>query len=545
MENMKIWNADIYIRLSKDDRDKDESNSVKNQRDLLLDFVNNNPNICVSSILADDGYTGANFDRDAFKDVIRHIEAGSVNCVIVKDFSRLGRNHIETGKYIERYFSEKKVRFIAVNDGYDSLKADMTDGNNSLIVPFKNIINEAFLEDISIKTKSQLEIKRKKGEFVGNYAVYGYLKSNGKKLIVDNYACDIVRSIFDYKINGYNEQQIAGILNEKGILSPSEYKKSCGIAYSTPFAMKEKALWSVNAVKRILRNKVYIGRLEQGKRTKTSYRMKKFFYKPQEDWIIHDNDHEPIVAVSEFNLVQELMEKDTRISTGAEQLQMFSGFIVCGCCGQPMIVKTMKKKDKNYVYFICSTHKKYGSCKNNNISSKAIAGFVLISIRQQIASLLSAEAMTSDLGVDTLQSRRLLAIENMIENNLRIIRENKNYLVKSYEHYVDSVISEAEYIMFKTNFNNRIEAAEDTISSLRREINQLNDTVHNMELIEKFRKHENITELNRSIVANFIESIVVFGSKDFEIRYRYIGEFDDLRNNPADNRPQDFEGAVI
>ena len=205
----KVWNTYGYTRVSKDDRDKDESNSIKTQRDLILYFAEQNPDINIVSIVADDGKTGANFNRDAFTDMIANIENGTVNCVVVKDFSRLGRDHIEMGKYIERYFAQKNVRFISINDNYDSFHADMTDTTNSLMVPFKNIINEAFLEDISIKTKSQLAIKRKNGEFVGNYAVFGYSKTADKKLVADDYAATIVRTIFEYKLLGYNEQQIA------------------------------------------------------------------------------------------------------------------------------------------------------------------------------------------------------------------------------------------------------------------------------------------------------------------------------------------------
>ena len=296
----EVWDAIIYLRLSKNDRDKngrnkDESNSIKNQRDLALDFVRRNPDIRVVDILFDDGATGANFNRDAFKDMINHIESGTVNCVIVKDFSRLGRDHIEMGKYMERYFAVKNVRFIAINEPYDSLHSDMSDRNNSLIVPFKNIVNEAQLEDISVKTKSNLAMKRKNGEFVCNYATYGYVKTADKKLVVDDFAAEVVKAIFEYKLLGYNEQQIAAMLNAKSIDSPAEYKKASGENYRTPFAVNDKSAWTVNAVKRILTNRVYIGCLEQGKRTKASYRMKKYYYKPREEWSVHEYSHEPII----------------------------------------------------------------------------------------------------------------------------------------------------------------------------------------------------------------------------------------------------------
>ncbi len=396
-----IWNTYGYARVSRDDRNKnglkDESNSIKNQRDLILDFVERNPDIHMLDVLVDDGATGANFDRTAFKDMIDHIEKGTVNCVVVKDFSRLGRDHIEMGKYIERYFAVKRVRFISINDNYDSLYADMSDDNNRLIVPFKNIINEAFLEDISVKTRSHLAIKRKNGEFVCNYAVFGYLKSPSKKLVIDDYAADIVRAIYEYKLLGFNEQQIADMLNTKSVPSPAEYKKASGENYKTPFAVNETSSWTSNAIKRVLTNRVYIGCLEQGKRTKSSYRMKKLYYKPRGEWSIHENNHEPIINPLDFDIVQELMAMDTRIMPGNGSTNTFSGIILCAHCGRPMIVKTIKKRNgTSYVNYICSTHKKYGTCRYNNASTKAIEQFTLISLQNQIARLIGEDGIFGD-----------------------------------------------------------------------------------------------------------------------------------------------------
>ena len=517
----KIWKADIYLRLSKDDRDKHESGSIKNQREMLLDFVSRNPDIRVAHILADDGFTGANFDRDAFKEMIRHIEDGLVDCVIVKDFSRLGRDHIGTGKYIERYFATKKVRFIAVNEPYDSLKSDMTDTSNSLIVPFKNIINEAFLEDISTKTKTQLEIKRKNGELVSNYAVYGYQKQDGK-LAVDGYAADIVKGIFDCKIMGYNEGQIAAMLNTKGILAPAEHKKATGAPYHTPFGTSGKAEWSPNAIKRILTNRVYIGHLEQGKRTKASYRMKQCHYKPRDSWDIHENDHEPIIDELDFELVQELMAMDTRVAQGSERLHLFSGFIACGMCGQPMTAKTtVKKSGKEYVNYICSTHKKTGGCQNNNVSELSLSKLILLTIQQQVAYLMSPGDAAADIAATALRGRKQAAIESMIERNYQAIKENGGYLVASYKHFTDGIISEDEYQMFKRNFNDHIQAAESSIAVLRDEMSRLEDGTNAKKLVGRFLEHGNITELDRRIVAGLVKSITVNSSKDISISFRY------------------------
>jgi DNA invertase Pin-like site-specific DNA recombinase len=538
----ETWSAVGYLRLSKLDRRKDgsvadESNSIKNQRDLLHDFVSRNPDISLAHILADDGATGADFDREQFKAMIRRLEAGEANCVIVKDFSRLGRDHIETGKYIERYFASKNVRFISINDNYDSLKSDMSDSNNSLIVPFKNIINEAFLEDISIKTRSHLEIKRRSGEFVSNFAVYGYRAEGAqpvddensaekRKLVIDEYAADIVRAIFEAKISGYSDNRIAAELNAKGVLSPAGYKKSVGLRYATPFAVNDRTLWSAKAINRILTNRVYIGALEQGKRTKASYRVKKMFYKPREAWSVTENSHEAIVSETDFELVQELLSKDTRVSPETGLLHTFSGFAVCGYCGQPMSVKTVRRNGRTYVYYICATHKKDGTCKNNNVSAAAIESFALESIRRQITAFLSEDGICGHFGTDALRERKRAAIDDLIDKALQSIKENNGYLVKAYEHYVDGVVSEDEYRTFTESFKTRIDDAERNIAHLREELAQLENDAGIREAVERFKVNGNITELDRRAVAVLIHHISVYGKKEIDICFRFTSGLD-------------------
>jgi len=524
-----IWNTFGYTRVSKDDRDKTESNSIKSQRDLILDFTNRNPDIRVSDIVADDGATGANFNRTAFKDMIAHIESGTVNCVIVKDFSRLGRDHIETGKYIERYFEAKNVRFISINDQYDSLHADMSDTPNSLLVPVKNIINEATLEDISVKTKSHLAIKRKNGEFVCNYAVYGYVKSPDKKLLVDDCVAEVVKTIFEHKLLGYSEQQMADMLNARGIHSPAENKKASGQAYNTPFAINEKSLWTSNAVRRILTNRVYIGTLEQGKRSKISYRMKTFRYQPREAWSVHENNHESIISKLDFELVQELMVMDTRISAGIGRIHMFSGLVVCGICKQPMTSKTIKKKSgKIYTNYICTTHKRYGTCTNNNVSGKKLETTTLLAIQKHVEGLLSADEITGGVGLGELNDRKKSAMESMIKKSLASIQEYNEYLVKSCVHMIDGTISQAEHALFRADFSKRIESAEKHIAHLQAEIERLSCDANNNDLLERFKSYGTITALDRRIIVGCVRKIVVHNSTRLEINMRCNSEFDEF-----------------
>lgn len=265
----KIWNATLYLRLSRDDGDKEESNSITGQRELLRDFIRTHPELREYAVRIDDGFTGSNFDRPSFKKMLEDVKAGRTNCIIVKDLSRFGRNYLDAGEYIEKIFPFLGVRFIAVNDNYDSIGGK--NASDELIIPFKNLINEAYCRDISVKVRTQLEVKRKSGQYIGAFAVYGYLKDETDKnrLVADEYAADVVRDIFKWKLEGMSPQDIAARLNHSGVLSPMEYKKSLGMRFATSFKANPQAAWSANAVLRILKNPVYTGILIQGKETNT------------------------------------------------------------------------------------------------------------------------------------------------------------------------------------------------------------------------------------------------------------------------------------
>jgi hypothetical protein len=224
--------------------------------------------------------------------------------------------------------------------------------------------------------------------------------------------------------------------------------------------------------------------------------------------------------------VRDLMAKDTRTPPGAEIPHLFSGFVVCGNCGKPMIVKTtVKKSGKSYVNYICSTHKKYGTCRNNNISGLAVERYALASIQRQIAGLIDATAIESG-GMETMQSRKRLAVEGMIDKALQSVREYRDYMLKSYEHFVDGVIDEAEYKMFKEGFERQTDTAERNIAGLRRDLEYIGDDARSRSMIEHFKAHENITALDRRAVAALIDSVIVYDSKHVEIRLRYLCDFD-------------------
>ena len=341
--------AIAYLRLSKEDGEKNESNSIKNQRDIIKRFVERKEGITIIGECVDDGCSGVNTDRPGFSEMMRMIGNGEADCVIVKDLSRFSRNYIDGGRYIENIFPAMNIRFIAVTDGYDS--NDERCRRDNIIIPFKNLLNDSYLRDISIKIRSNLEVKRRRGDFTGAFAVYGYMKGGDKnRLIIDEYAAEKVRKIFMMKIEGYSNQAIADRLNEKNILSPMDYKTAVGLKYTTSFKKNERSKWTHTAVIRILRNEIYTGVLEQGKSGTPNYKIKTNFKKDKEEWIRVENNHEGIIDKFIFEAVQRALNEDSRVCAGEKKVGIFSGKMICGKCGAAVVKKNGRyacKGEKN------------------------------------------------------------------------------------------------------------------------------------------------------------------------------------------------------
>ena len=326
MNNSKrIYRAAIYVRLSKEDGDLDdvrkaESNSISNQKSLILNYLKDKEDIEIVSIREDDGYSGATFDRPAFKLMLQDVKDGIIDCIVVKDLSRFAREYIDAGRYIERMFPAMGIRFIAINDAYDS--ADTQAQGNEIIIPFKNLINDAYCRDISIKIRSHLETKRQNGEFVGNYCVYGYKKSeiDHNVIVPDEYAGHVVQDIFRWIKNGMSLDAISDKLNVLGILSPMAYKLSNGENYKTAFQKKDELLWTPVAVRRIATNIIYTGTLVQGKFTTPNHKVKTKILKPQEKWAVCHNNHEALVSLRTFQIVQRLLSVDMRMAPGKDSI---------------------------------------------------------------------------------------------------------------------------------------------------------------------------------------------------------------------------------
>lgn len=521
----KLWNATLYLRLSRDDGDKEESNSITGQRELLRDYISQRPEFREYAVRVDDGFSGSTFERPSFQKMIEDVKAGRTDCIIVKDLSRFGRNYLDAGEYIEKIFPFLGVRFIAVNDNYDSLGDKKA--SDDLIIPFKNLINEAYCRDISVKIRSQLEIKRKNGQFLGSFAAFGYLKDeqNKNKLVVDQYAADIVRDIFKWKLEGVSPQDIADALNKLGVLSPMEYKRSLGMKFTTSFKTNSKALWSAGTVIRVLKNPIYTGVLVQGKETTPSYKVHKRITKDESDWSVIEDSHEAIISKIDFDSVQKVLKCDTRRSPGSKAVGLFSGMIFCGDCGASMVRKTVPAGEKKYVYYVCSVHKQDKSCSPHRIRDNALEEIVLDSLKQHISEVVDMSELLTITDTAPLRTAQAQKVQRQLDKKHEEYEKLQKLLMSLYENLADGIIDREEYTRLKASFTARADEAEKQMDALREQLEDIHNHGTENAWMNEFIKRQGLTALDRAVVVALIDKILIHSNDVVEIIYRWQDEF--------------------
>ena len=527
LKKKSAYSAAIYLRLSRDDGDKAESDSIQNQRALIKDYLEKHPEIKKSQEFVDDGYSGTNFERPAFIRLMAEIEKSRIDCIIVKDLSRLGRNYIETGKYLERIFPMYGVRVIAINDNYDT--ANESSDADQIVIPFKNLINDAYCRDISMKIRSQLDVKRKNGQFIGSFATYGYMKDpkNKNHLVVDVYAANVVRMIFNMKLEGYSAGTIAEHLNKAGVLTPMEYKRYCGLNFNGGFQISTEPIWHPNTVTRILKNEVYLGISVQGKNRKINYKVKESRPIEPSQWIRVPDTHEPIIPVEVFDSVQRMLALDTRTAPSQDQVDVFSGLVRCGDCGQNMIRRCSSKKDKKYYYYHCSTYKNGDGCFPHMISSVKLQDMILWQIRQQIGMLANAEAILSAAEELPNEQFQVKFLNEQICSLNADVEKYEDLKSKLYMDYRDGTIGQDEYQELHTRFNKKIIEARRSLEEVEEKKTKLNlEGLCDQQWLKDMKQYANITALDRKIVTALIEKIIVYGKDRVEVVFRYQDEME-------------------
>lgn len=524
----KIWNTTLYLRLSREDGDKEESNSISGQRDMLRDYMSRKPELREFAVRIDDGFSGSTFERPAFKEMMEDIKAGKTNCVIVKDLSRFGRNYLDAGEYIEKIFPFLGVRFIAVNDNFDSERERTS--SDDLMIPFKNLINEAYCRDISIKIRSQLDIKRKRGEFLGSFASYGYTKSetNHNQLVVDEYAADVVRDIFKWKLEGFSPAAIADRLNQTGILSPMEYKKAQGLKYATSFKESDHAKWSAASIIRLLKNPIYTGVLTQGRETTPSYKVHRRITKDSDKWAVVQDSHEAIITRSDFERVQQVLALDTRTCKNEDVVQLFSGMVFCGDCGASMIRKTVPSGNRKYTYYVCSENKaNRKSCSSHSIRDKELENIVLLTTQQYICAVIDMQDLMELTDTAPLRTAEAQKVQRQIEMKRNEMERYNRLLLSLYESLSDGIIDKKEYMSLKQNYTEKNSEIEKQLLKLQVVLEDIH--AHgsaSLGWMNDFREHQNITALDRETVVSLIERIIVFEDHRVEIIFRWHDEYE-------------------
>ncbi len=535
----KIWQAALYLRLSREDGDKEESDSVVNQKELLTQFISLEPDVVVYDVYVDDGWSGTNFDRPDFIRMMADIKAGKVNCVIVKDLSRFGRNYIDVGQYIEKIFPLLDIRFISVTDNLDSVKSPHT--MNTIMVPFKNLINDEYCRDISNKVRSSLDMKRKQGKHIGSFACYGYKKDpeDHNHLVIDEEAAEVVRDIYRWYISGMSMLSISQKLNAMGVPNPSSYKKMQGLKYKNRYENIGMGKWPDSSVRRILSNQMYIGNLVQGTLKIKSYKVQVAQRQDKEDWIIVENTHEPIISKEDFETVQDLLLRNTRKAPERTTVHLFSGYVTCGDCGRSMARKENHHAYGDYTYYVCKTHTKIDktACSRHTTRADKLENIVLSSIQTQVALAVDMDDAIRSISTNANASKESLRLEKLLEKAKDEVKEIESMTLDLYPDWKSGVISKEEYLELKKRF-------EDQKKNSMKKIRDLQDKIDDIErgqsgsnqFIDNFIAYKNIDKLTREVVVALIEMIYIYENNKIKIVFKYQNPFKEAMEYIENNK---------
>ncbi|RDY29925.1 recombinase family protein [Lachnotalea glycerini] len=520
------WKLAQYIRLSKEDinRGKDDSNSVTNQKALLDDYYQQHIDEFESTQppYVDDGYTGTDTNRDSFQRLLSDIYAKKVNCVIVKDLSRLSRNYTDAGSLIENMFVQMNVRFISMTEGIDSYLNP--DSISNLIVPITNVINDNFCYQTSKKIRQVFDMKRRNGEFIGGFAAYGYMKNPKDKnaLIVDEEAAEIVKNIYEWFLDGMSKNAIVHNLNDRGILCPSEYKKSKGLNYQNPSG-SERPLWSAKTVSDILKNRLYVGDMVQGRQRVKSYKIHTQEQVPEHEWYIVENTHDPIIERPIFEKVQELLKRDTRTAPQKKKLYVFSGFLRCADCGKAM----SRSQVKGIVYYFCRTYKDQSktACTKHSVKHNWLEAAVLYAIQQQIYLAVHYANTLEYISTAPLQKSQSIRIEALIDAKEKECSKIIRYKQSIYQDWKDGEITHSDYRHMSEDYERQITAISEVLKNLHAEREELqNGITAESPCLVVFKKFENVDKLTREILVELVDHIKVHENGNISVKFKFADE---------------------
>ena len=524
---MKPWKAAIYIRTSKGTAEEDPGNTLGVQLGIIMDYLNKKEDIELYTVKIDNGRTGLNFNRPAFREMMDEVEAGLINCIIVKDLSRFSRNHLDASDMLFREFAAKNIRFIAVQDDIDLLH--LREEQRGFFIPFRTLMNQMYSMDLSKRISSQLKIKRDRGEYIGSNPVYGYKRDpqNRHQLIVDKSAAAVVQDIFQWRLEGMSADRIAAKLNEMGIPCPAEHKRRSGSNCTYAFQKKDISLWSAGPVIRILRNRVYTGTLEQGKTKSNPLHPKLTKQLPENEWAVREGAHEAIIPEECFHAVERLLNTDARSAPGEDTVSLLSGLVRCAACQNTLTKQTVGK----YVYYVCSLKREYKeSCSGCRISAEALESSVQQNIREHINQVVS---LCSTIVTEDLEDKLLRQVQRLQSQIGKVeqLMSRKRQLIESLEpSMADGIITSEEANELRRNYQNELNTLKQRKQKIREEIQKIEDrTILDCEWAKQFIPYAGQTEFSRKDVVMLVESIFVHKDKRIEVHFVHDQEFEYIR----------------
>ena len=529
----RTWRTALYARLSVEDNGK-EADSIENQIALLESYISGCPDLSRVELFADNGYTGTNFHRPEFNRMMEAVQSGVIDCIVVKDLSRLGRNYIETSQFIEKICPFYGLRFIAVNDGFDT--AAVTD-TAQMSMALSNIVNDYYAKDISRKVTSALQTKMERGDYIGNYAPHGYCKDpeNKNHLVIDPETAPVIRQIFQWRAEGVSYMGINRRLNEAGIPSPGQYRLEHGIETNNN-RKGRSVLWNKHMVTEILKNIVYIGHLAQKKGSQCLYAGIPYHITGEDEWIVVEHTHEPIISKELFEAVQKINRESaerSRANSGKyaylpREKNIFGKKLTCAECGAVMKLHRSfsTKRDKAYFTFKCPTYAEHGSKGCSDVKKRkadldvTVFSFikaqmaVFIDMEHTLQSLLAAKTGSVEQG-RTRSKRRLL--QQKLENK-------KSILSGLYVDYKEGLLSRQDYLFTRERIDSAIheieaELAEQESSKTRGLL------TGEMKWKHMVQKYQNAAELSQEMVEAFVETIKLHKDGSLEIKLNYMDEF--------------------
>lgn len=535
IDETKKWRLGIYSRRSFDDGEKNESYTITNQKSLIVSFLEKMPNVEIIDYYTDDGYTGTNFERPDFKRLMQDIINDKVNGIVVKDLSRLGRNHKEVGKYIEEIFPIYNIRIIAINDNVDSYLDP--DSINSLIVPVKNLMNENYSRDLSKKVSSAYKTMAKSGQFVAGTTPYGYMLDPNDKhhLIIDESEVETVKLIFKMALEGKGRPTICQYLNDNGILCRKELQRRKKYKLTLePFKIASEYLWSTSTIGRMLVNESYIGNLVQLKTTRSSFGGNKVITKNEEDFIRADNTHEAIITKEDFKKVQEVIKVNNKRKDNSQptNYSIFKGKLKCADCGKAMTKQEDFRGNRNISNYFCMRYLQVSkSCSPHKIKTADLENMVLEAIQVQVKLVIELEKSLSKLYFKNNQ----VSAETEYKNNVKIseikidnLKEKKR---KNYEEWKFGKIEKNEFLKLSSEI-------DDNIKLLNEEIELYTNTYK--ETVKKIRKNDywighykrnrRIRKVSKEVLDELIEVIYVKNDGSIDIKFKYQDEYKNLVN---------------